>query len=63
MKVKLTEVKGPMLPARPWVMYEFDDPSLEARSAGQKMMLRMGDANARQLKAKLAELRRMIARA
>ena len=62
-KVRLTEVKGPVQPVRPWVMYEFDDPGLEARSAGQKMLLRMGTANARQLKAKLIELRRMLARA
>lgn len=62
-KVRLTEVKGPVQPARPWVMYEFDDPSLEARSAGQKMLLRMGASNARLLKAKLAELRRLIVRA
>ena len=41
-KVTLTEVKGPIKPARPWVAYEFADPNLEARSAGQKMLLRMG---------------------
>ena len=63
LKVRLTEVKGPVQPARPWVMYEFEDPSLEARSAGQKMLLRMGPSNARPLKAKLAELRRLIVRA
>jgi len=61
-KVTLTEVKGPIKPARPWVTYEFEDPKLEARSAGQKMLLRMGTANAQRLKAKLTEFRRQIAK-
>jgi hypothetical protein len=59
-KVKLTEVKGPLESTAPWTRYEFDDPALEARSAGQKMLLRTGDANARRLKVKLAEWRRQI---
>jgi len=59
-KVKLTEVKGPVESTTPWTRYEFDDPALEARSAGQKMLLRVGDANAQRLKAKLGELRRQI---
>jgi len=58
----LTEVKGPLAPARPWVMYEFEDRALESRSAGQKMLLRMGVDNARRLKAKLVEFRGQIAR-
>ena len=61
-KVTLTEVKGPIKPARPWVAYEFADPNLEARSAGQKMLLRMGSANAQRLKAKLREFRGQIAK-
>ena len=63
LKVKLTEVKGPIEPATPWVRYEYEDAALEARSAGQKLLLRIGPENARQLKAKLTELRRLIARA
>lgn len=39
----------------------FEDPALERRSAGQKLMLRMGEQNARRLKAVLAEVRRRIA--
>ncbi len=61
-KVTLTEVKGPLKPARPWVAYEFADPNLEVRSAGQKMLLRMGSANAQRLKAKLKEFRGQIAK-
>lgn len=59
-KVKLTEVKGPLESTAPWTRYEYDDSALEARSAGQKMLLRMGDANARRLKVKLVEWRRQI---
>ncbi|KNZ31008.1 MAG: hypothetical protein AD742_19695 [Methylibium sp. NZG] len=61
-KVRLTEVKGPIPSATPWLRYEFEDPALEARSAGQKLLLRMGPAHSRQLKAKLAEVRALIAR-
>jgi len=43
------------------VLYEFADPALEARSAGQKMMLRIGPENAARVKAKLREMRRELA--
>ncbi len=56
-EVKLANVKGPIQPARPWVMVEFADAELEERSSGQKLMMRIGKENARQLKAKLTELR------
>jgi hypothetical protein len=59
--VKLTEVKGPIASTRPWVRYEYADPALEARSSGQKILMRLGTSNARQLKAKLAEFRRAVA--
>ncbi len=62
LKVRLTEVKGPIASATPWLRYEYEDPALEARSAGQKILLRMGPAQTRQLKAKLAEVRALIAR-
>lgn len=61
-KVALPEVKGPIQPPRPWVMYEFEDISLDERSAGQKILLRMGAAHTQRLKAKLAEVRRLVAR-
>lgn len=61
LKVELTKVKGPVESARPWVRYEFTDPALESLSAGQKMLLRAGPANAQRLKAKLAQVRSQIA--
>ena len=42
------------------VLYEFADPELESRSAGQKMLLRMGTENALRVKAKLREIRREL---
>ena len=54
------DVAGPVKLARPWVMYEFADPALEARSAGQKTLIRMGPENAARVKAKLREIRRQV---
>ena len=51
------EVRDPIALARPGVQYEFADPKLEALSAGQKVLIRMGSDNARAVKAKLRELR------
>lgn len=59
-RLHLTEVKGPIPSARPWVRYEFVDPQLEALTAGQKMMLRIGPVNQRRLKAKLVEFRQAL---
>jgi DUF3014 family protein len=42
------------------VIYKFADPDLEGRSAGQKIMMRMGKQNAVAVKAKLREVRREI---
>jgi hypothetical protein len=58
--VKLVEVKGPVPSIRPWVRNEFADPALEALSAGQKIMLRVGPVNQRRLAAKLRELRQGV---
>lgn len=60
LKVRLTEVKGPIASTRPWVRYEFDDPSLENLSAGQKILIRTGPVNERRLKAKLVEIRKAL---
>jgi hypothetical protein len=51
------DIKGPIKLVRPKVMYEFADPKLEKLSAGQKIMIRMGSANAAKVKAKLREIR------
>ncbi len=42
------------------VLPEFADPALEAESAGRKVLLRMGAANAAVVKAKLAEIRKEV---
>jgi hypothetical protein len=60
--VRLTEVKGEVASTQPWTRYEYADPQLEALPAGSKMLLRMGNDNARKLKAKLKEFRAAIAR-
>ena len=54
------EPKGPIELVRPNVMYTYADPTLEARPAGQKLLIRMGPDNARAIKAKLTELRAAI---
>ncbi|HMN46595.1 MAG TPA: DUF3014 domain-containing protein [Povalibacter sp.] len=55
------EVTGPVRLKQPGVFYEFADASLEERSAGQKLLLRMGPTNAATIKMKLRELRREVA--
>jgi len=57
------QTTGPVKLVQPRVFYEFADPSLESRSAGQKLLLRMGNENAAVVKAKLTELRAIIAKA
>jgi hypothetical protein len=44
------------------VRYQFADPDMERRSAGQKLLLRMGSENARVVKAKLREFRQFVAK-
>lgn len=56
-KLQLTEVKGPFPSVRPWVRYEFADPALESLTAGQKILVRVGTANQRRLKAALEVIR------
>jgi hypothetical protein len=45
---------------QPKVMYQFADTDLEERSAGQKILLRMGTANAARVKDKLRAIRREL---
>ena len=51
------EPQGPIELVQPKVFYQFADTRLEDLSAGQKLMIRMGPANERALKAKLRDLR------
>lgn len=53
---------GPVALAQPKVLYEFADAEWEALPAGQKVMLRMGPENAARVKAKLREIRSLVAR-
>jgi len=48
---------GPVELVRPNVLYQYADPALEARPAGQKLLIRMGPDNEAQIKKKLSELR------
>jgi hypothetical protein len=61
LKVELPEIRGPLKPTRHWLLYRFSDPALERLSSGQKMLLRTGRENEKRLKAKLAEIRKLIA--
>lgn len=54
------EIPGPIRLTRPSVYYEFADRSIEERSAGQKLLIRMGSENAAAVKAKLRELRTAV---
>ncbi len=45
---------------QPKVLYQYADPDVETRSAGQKIMMRMGSENAAKVKAKLREIRREL---
>ena len=51
------DLQGPVALAQPNVLYEFADPALESRSAGQKVLLRMGSDNANVVKDQLRKLR------
>lgn len=52
--------QGPLELVQPKVLYEFADASLEARSAGQKLLIRMGPAHAQVVKEQLQRLRAAI---
>jgi hypothetical protein len=54
------EVPAPIPLLQPKVFWEYGDPTLENRSAGQKLLIRMGPQNARIIKAKLREFRAEI---
>lgn len=54
-------IDGPVALVRPHVLYQFADPELEALSAGQKLMLRIGPENRAALFVTLREFRSRIA--
>jgi hypothetical protein len=61
--VQLIDVKGTVPSTQPWLRYEFADPSMQSLSSGQRILLRVGSAHRQVLKAKLTELRALLARA
>jgi Protein of unknown function (DUF3014) len=61
--LRAPEPAAPVILVQPKVLYEYEDAALERLSSGQKLLLRMGPAHARTVKAKLRELRALIATA
>lgn len=55
------DVQPPVALAQPNVYYTYADPALEARSFGQKAMIRIGADNEARVKAKLREIRAALA--
>lgn len=51
------DVTGPIYLTKPEAFYLYEDPQLEALTAGQKVLVRMGAENAAVVKDKLAELK------
>jgi hypothetical protein len=58
--VRLVQVQGQVAPQQPWLRYEFADPQLQALSAGQKILLRVGAQHRQHLKTYLQALRSQI---
>jgi hypothetical protein len=56
------DVAAPVAVIQPKVLYEFADPAVEKRSAGQKIMTRIGNSYAQRLKKLLKSLRTEITR-
>lgn len=54
-------IRQPIALVQPKILYQYADPELEALSAGQKAMLRIGPENAAVVKAKLREIRYRVA--
>lgn len=55
------EVAGPIRLTQPHVLYQYADPTLESRSAGQKMMLRIGPDHAARVKEWLGRFKTALA--
>jgi len=54
------DVKGPIALTQPGLRYEYADASIESKSAGQKILIRMGGENAAVVKEKLRQLRAAV---
>ncbi len=56
------DLSGRISLVRPRVLYQYADPELEALSAGQKVLIRIGPDNAVRVRSKLRELRQKLTR-
>jgi len=56
------EMQAPAKLVQPKVFYLYADPDQESRSAGQKILMRIGNDNAATIKAKLREIRAALSR-
>ncbi len=54
------EIEGPVALVQRKVLFEFADPELEARSAGQKILMRIGAGNEARVKTRLRDIRREL---
>jgi Protein of unknown function (DUF3014) len=59
--LRAPEIDKPIVLAQPKVLYQYEDAALEQLSSGQKVLVRMGLAHERNVKAKLRELRVLLA--
>ena len=53
-------IKEPVKLVRPHVFYQFADPELEDRSIGQRILMRIGSANAAVIKTRLGEIKQEL---
>ncbi|MEM9333601.1 MAG: DUF3014 domain-containing protein [Pseudomonadota bacterium] len=56
------DIDAPIAVTRPHVLYDFVDPSLQALSAGQKILVRIGSPHRQAVKSRLRELRDRLTR-
>ncbi|MBN2428229.1 MAG: DUF3014 domain-containing protein [Deltaproteobacteria bacterium] len=54
------DIQEPIRLVQPHIRYQYADPKLEALSAGQKLLIRMGNENSGAVLAKLRELRPLL---
>lgn len=59
--VRWVQVQGQVAPQQPWLRYEYADADLQALSAGQKILLRLGTAHRQRIQSYLQALRSQIA--
>lgn len=61
LQLRLVQVQGQVASQQPWLRYEYADAQLQALSAGQKILLRMGAQHRSTIKTYLQALRGQIA--